>query len=108
MMAATSNANFFSDRRRRNLAALAGAAIVMTALAAFALWNQAREVAPHYQPHTFFPHLASREREVSHLRIQSKKGTVDIVFKPEKGWVVASQGDYPASFDQVRETVIGM
>jgi hypothetical protein len=87
---------------------LAGIAVVMTVLAALALWGQARELAPHYQPHTFFPQLPSQVRAISHIRIQSAKGTVDIVFKPEKGWVVASQGDYPASFEQLRQTVIGI
>lgn len=100
--------SFFDDPRRRNLGALAGIAVLMIVLAALALWEQSREVAPHYQPHTFFPQLASKVREVSHIRVVSKKSTLDIVFKPEKGWVVASHGDYPAAFDQVRETVVGM
>lgn len=104
----TATAGLFGDYRRRNLAILAAVAVLMVWLAALALWNQAREVAPHYQPQTFFPKLASRVREVSHLRIISKNGAIDVMFKPEKGWVVASHGDYPASFDQVRETVIGM
>jgi hypothetical protein len=100
----------FNEPRRRNLSILAGIAILMIVLAALALWSQAREMAPHYQPHTFFPRLPSqvRQMQVSHLRILSKKGAIDIVFKPERGWVVTSQGDYPASFDQIRQTVIGM
>ena len=107
-MTATTPSAFFNDQRRRNLSILAGVAAVMIILAALSLSNQAREMAPHYQPHTFFPHLPSQVRQISHLRIQSKKGTIDIVFKPEKGWVVASQGDYPASFEQLRQTVVGM
>jgi hypothetical protein len=107
-MNATTTSAFFNDPRRRNLSVLAGAAVLMIILAALALWSQAREMAPHYKPHTYFPRLPSQVRQISHLHIQSNKGTIDIVFKPEKGWVVASQGDYPASFDQLRQTVVGM
>ncbi len=107
-MTAGTSTVFFGDPRRRNLAILGGIAVVTIALAALALWSQARELAPHYEPHTFFPQLPSEVRQISHLRIESKKGIVDVVFKPEKGWVVESQGDYPASFDQLRQTVIGM
>lgn len=108
MTATSSTSGYFSDRRRRNLGILAGIAALMVVLAGLALWNEEREVAPHYQPHTFFPHLASRVAQVSHLRIVSKKGTIDVVFRPERGWVVQSAGNYPASFEQVRQTVIGM
>lgn len=104
----TATTSSLADPRRRNLAVLAGIALVMIVLAALALWNQARELAPHYEPHTVFPRLPSQVRQISRIRIQSNKGMVDVVFKPEKGWVVASQGDYPASFDQVRQTVIGL
>jgi hypothetical protein len=107
-MTASTTPAFLNDPRRRNLAIMAGVALLMIVLATLALLNQSREMAPHYQPHTFFPRLPSEVRQISHLRIQSKKGLIDVVFKPEKGWVVASQGDYPASFDQVRQTVIGM
>jgi hypothetical protein len=99
----------FNDPRRRNLAVLAGTALLMIVLAALALWGQARQLAPHYQPHTFFPQLPSEVRQISHIHIQSSKGTIDVVFKPDKGgWVVESQRGYPVSYDQLRQTVIGM
>jgi hypothetical protein len=31
-----------------------------------------------------------------------------VQFKPEKGWVVASHDDYPASFERVHETLVGL
>jgi hypothetical protein len=97
-----------SDPRRRNLAVLAAIAVVSILLALLGLAHQASEVAPRYKPETFFPHLASEVREISHIRVVSKKGAIEIVFKPEKSWVVASHDDYPASFDQLRQTIIGM
>lgn len=96
------------DPRRRNLSILAAVAIVMVVLALLALIHQSREVASHYQPEPFLPGLASQTREVAHLRLVSKTGTVDVQFKPDKGWVVTSHDDYPASFEHVRETVVGL
>ncbi len=31
-----------------------------------------------------------------------------MAFKPEKGWVVPQHADFPASFDLVRRTLVGM
>src|SRR5215469_17785527 len=94
-----------SDPRRRNLTALALVAAVMTLFAVLALTRQARQVAPHYAPRTFLQGLASEVRDVAHVRLDSKSGTVDVVFKPDRGWVVASYENYPASFEKVRETL---
>jgi hypothetical protein len=109
-MKPTTTSTFFGDPRRRNLSILAGAAVILIALAAFALWNQSRELATHYAPHTFFARLPAElgAGHVTHIRVQSKKGTIDIVFRPDRGWVVASDGDYPASFDELRQTLIGV
>ncbi len=96
------------DPRRRNLLVLAAIALVMVILAALALDHQSREVAPHYRPHPFLPGLASEVRNIAHIRVASKSGAVDVQFKPERGWVVASHDNYPASFDRVRETVVGL
>lgn len=96
------------DPRRRNLLVLAVIAIAMVVLAVLALIHQAREVAPHYTPHSFLPGLASEVRDVAQIRLDSKSGTVDVVFKPDRGWIVASHGDYPASFEKVRETLVGL
>lgn len=96
------------DPRRRNLAILAGVALVMVLFAALALIHQADEVAPRNTVKSFFPNLAHEAGRVAHIRVQSRNGTLDIVFKPDRGWVVASHDDYPAAFDEVRETVVGM
>ncbi|MGH6888763.1 MAG: DUF4340 domain-containing protein [Rhizomicrobium sp.] len=99
---------FTHDPRRRNLFALAVIALAMIAFAVVALLHQADEVAPRYQPQSFLPGLASHVREIAHIRIASKSGVIDVQFKPEKGWVVASHDDYPASFNRVRETIVGL
>jgi hypothetical protein len=96
------------DPRRRNLVVLAFIAAVMVVLAVLALVHQSRQVAPHYTPRSFLPGLASQVRDVARIRLDSKSGTVDVVFKPEHGWIVASHDDYPASFEKVRETLVGL
>lgn len=96
------------DPRRRNLAGLAIVAIVLVILAVLALVRQDREVAPHYTPRPFLPGLASEVRDIAHIHVASKAGSVDLQFKPDRGWVVASHDDYPAAFDHVRQTVVGL
>jgi hypothetical protein len=94
------------DPRRRNLAVLTLLAVLTVAWAAFALWQQSAQMAPKHHPHAFFPGLQARN--VSRIHIASKSGTVDLALKPEKGWVLTSRNDFPASFETVRQTLIGM
>lgn len=97
------------DPRRRNLAVLAIAAAVSVALAALALWHQTALVAPKYAPESFFPNLSTQIRNVARIHIVSKaNGTLDIAFEPSKGWVLPSMHNYPANFDEVRMTLVGM
>jgi len=100
--------NFLADPRRRNLAILAGIAIVTVAVAALGVWHQASFGVRRQHREFFFPDIISRVRQIAHIRIQSKTGTVDVVFKPEKTWVVASKDDYPASYEQVKATVVAL
>lgn len=96
------------DPRRRNLVVLAVVAAVLVVLAVLALMHQSREVAPRYKSRPFLPGLASQVREIARIRVASKTGTVDLQFKPDRGWVIASHDDYPAAFDRVRQTVVGL
>ena len=97
-----------SDPRRRNLAILGGIALVAVLLAVLGLMRQASYSAHATQNELFFPDLAKRVRQIAHIRIASKSGVVDVDFNPQKGWVVASHDDYPASFEEVRQTVVGL
>jgi hypothetical protein len=97
------------DPRRRNLAILAVVAVVMVALATAALMHQAALVAPKYTPRSFFPKLAQKSQAVARIHIESKKyGDVDIAFQPVAGWVLPDHHDYPADYDQVKKTLVGM
>jgi hypothetical protein len=96
------------DPRQRNLAVLAVVAATMVVLAVLALIHQSRQVAPQYTPRSFLPGFASQVRDAAHIRLESKTAAVDVVFKPDRGWIVASHDDFPASFEKVRETLVGL
>jgi hypothetical protein len=100
---------FLSDRRRRNLAALATAAFVAVLLALGAIWQQAHQGQPAYGPEQFFPGFSRHVREAAQIHIESKTGgAFDVAFVPEKGWVLPGRSDFPASFDLVRRTLVGL
>ena len=100
---------FSSDPRRRNLAVLAALALVSVLLAILALDRRAAEVAPKYPPQATFPGLAGKLGEVTRIHIESKKdGAFDVTFVPMKGWVLPSRSNYPASFEEVRKTLVGL
>ncbi len=96
------------DRRRRNLAVLAAAAVISAVLAILALAHQAAMLTPQQDEQTFFPDLPGKVREIARIHVVSNKGAFDVAFRPEKGWVLPDKNDYPANFEQVRQTIIGM
>ena len=97
------------DPRLTVLAVLASAALVSVLLATLALWRQAALVAPHYTPETFFPGLSVKMRHVARIHIASKaKGSFDVTFIPDKGWVLPAMQNYPADFKQVRTLLVGL
>jgi hypothetical protein len=96
-----------NDPRRRNLAILALIAVVMSLLAVVTLLEDARETAPHYRQETLLPGLASRANDVARIRIVAKSGEIDLAHAGS-GWVIANHDNYPASFDQVHQTVVAL
>jgi hypothetical protein len=101
--------NFFSDPRRRNLAILFVLALACTVWAAIALEVRAAEVAPKYPPHEVLPGFADELNLATRIHIVSKKGgAFDVIFLPQKGWVLPARSDYPAAFEEVRKTLVGL
>jgi len=97
-----------ADPRRRNLAVLAAAAAVAFLLALLAVWQQSSDSGNPAAPTEFIPGFAKQVRNAAHLRVASKSGAFDVAFVPEKGWVVPQRGNYPASFDLVQRTLVGL
>jgi hypothetical protein len=99
-----------ADPRQRNLILLGGIAVLALVLALLAVWAQSGSGNAPKQSE-LFPGLATRvaHHEVTHIHIESKaNGVVDVAFRPQTGWVVASRGNYPASFEQVNGTLVGL
>jgi hypothetical protein len=98
-----------ADPRRRNLAILAAAAALSIVLAVLGLWRQAAQMGPKYTPTEYFPGFAAHVRQAARIHVVSKKnGAFDVVFKPIKGWILPGKNDYPASFEQVNRTLVGL
>ncbi|MGN6517377.1 MAG: DUF4340 domain-containing protein, partial [Rhizomicrobium sp.] len=48
-------------------------------------------------------------RKVARIHIVSKAhGAFDITFSPRRGWVLPQHSNYPASFEQVQRTIVGL
>ena len=102
-----SASQLFSDHRRRNLVILAGLAVLSVLLAILALREQAAELAPKYSSESFFPGIAGEIKDATKVHIAGSKGAFDVV-KSGAGWVVPQRSNYPASFEQIQKTLVGI
>lgn len=99
----------FADSRRRNLAIFLGIVVIALLAAWIGLRKEAAQVAPKYTETEFLPGFAAHVREAARIHIVSKKhGAFDVLFRPNKGWVLPSRSDYPASFEEVNRTLVSL
>ncbi len=54
-----------------------------------------------------FPGLNERINEVARITVTTTDGKL-VVARNDKGWVLASKGDFPAKYDMVRQTLLGL
>ncbi|GAA0539866.1 hypothetical protein FHS83_003767 [Rhizomicrobium palustre] len=101
---------YFYSKRSRNLALLGGMAVVLGLWAFLALHHRAAQMAPKYDEATFLPGLAHAlsAGEVTRIHIKSQKADFVVAFVPVKGWVLPGSGNYPASFEVVKETLVAL
>jgi hypothetical protein len=104
----STSAELLQDPRRRTLAILAGAALISILAAFLALQYQSAQTQATRASETFFPSLAHSLPDVAKIHIESSKGAFDVVLGTDKQWRVAQRAGYPASFDQIRQTLIGL
>jgi len=98
-----------SDPRRRNLAILAAIAAVSIVLAALGIRHQSAMMGSKAEVETVFPKLPGEVRKVARIHIVSRAhGVFDIAFNPQKGWILPQHSNYPASFETLRATVVGL
>lgn len=96
------------DFRRRNLLVLGSAALVSVILAGVALTLQARQTQAHFTASEFLPGFSAHVKDAARIHVASHSGAFDVVYMPDKGWILPAKGGYPADFDQVRHTLIGL
>jgi hypothetical protein len=96
------------DKRRRILIGLGSAALVSILLAGFALEQRAAEGTPQYTPTEVLPGFSANVKNSAVIEVTSHAGTFHVVGQNGKGWVLPGKGNYPADFDEVRHTLIGL
>ena len=90
--------------RRRILIALGSAALLFAVLAAIVLWQRAAEGLARYTSVTFLPGFAEKARDAARIELSGHDGRFAVELTPQ-GWVLPDRGNYPANFNQVRQTL---
>ena len=96
------------DFRRKTLVILGAAAFVSVALSGLVLYQRARQGTPQFTPTEFLPGFAANVKNATSIHIVGSAGAFDVVFSEGKGWLLPDRGNYPADFDEVRHTLIGL
>jgi len=84
---------------------LGSAALVFALAAAVVLWQRAEEGIARYTPVAFLPGFAEKAGGAARIEISGHDGRFAVVLTPN-GWVLPEHGNYPANFDEVRQTLI--
>jgi Domain of unknown function (DUF4340) len=94
--------------KRNILIGLGGAALVSVLLAGFVLEQRIAEGQPHYTPAEVLPGFSANVKNAALIEVTSHAGTFTVRGENGKGWVLPDKANYPADFDQVRHTLIGL
>jgi hypothetical protein len=97
-----------SDFRRRNLTILGGAAAISVILAGIAIYQESQATKTQFTPGEFLPGFAARVKDSARIHVVSHSGSFDVSYSAAKGWVLPAKGNYPADFNQVRHTLLGL
>ncbi len=89
----------------RNLGLLALITVVGIAIAAVVSYYRAPETSTKEQ--SLYPHLSSKINTIKELDIKGKGRTVTLL-KQGDHWVIRQADGYPAKFDKIRETLLGI
>ena len=97
-----------SDFRRRNLMILGGAAALSVILAGIAIYQESQATKTRFTQGEFLPGFAARVKDSARIHVVSHSGSFDVSYSAAKGWVLPAKGNYPADFNQVRHTLLGL
>jgi len=92
---------------RRNLIILGAAALISIVLAVTVVIERAAEGRSHFVPTEFLPGFADNVKNAASIHVASHGNEFDVAYSGGK-WVLPDHGNYPADFDQVRHTLIGL
>lgn len=95
-------------RRLQSLMYLGIATGVAVLLAVVAVWQRAATGEPDFKPQRMFPALQAKADDVTTIQIQTKTVAFNITRNAKGQWLVPDKGNYPADFNAVRKTVIGL
>lgn len=95
-------------RRVRALAVLAGVTGIAVLLAALALWQRASTGEPDFKPVRMFPALQQAMEDVASIHVETKSAAFNVVRDEKKHWILPDKSKYPADFNTVRKTVLGL
>jgi len=91
----------------RNLIILGAAALLSIVLAAVVLIERTAEGRSHFVPTEFLPGFADNVKNAASIHVASHGNEFDVAYSGGR-WVLPGHGNYPADFDQVRHTLIGL
>jgi len=95
-------------RRLRALAVLAAVAGIAVVLASLALWQRAAIGVSDFEPVRMFPSLQQAMESVASIHIETKAAAFNVVRDEKKHWILPDKSKYPADFNTVRKTVLGL
>ena len=93
------------EKRRLTLTVLGAAALLFAILAGIVLWQRAAEGLARYTPVTFLPGFSGQAKDAARIEVRGHDGSFAVALTPT-GWVLPDRGNYPADFNQVRQTLI--
>lgn len=95
-------------RRQRSLAYLAGVTGVFVLLAIATLWMRSSETHPVFPVVRMFPGLEAKVDDVASIQIETKAASFNVVRDAKGEWTLPDKSNYPADFNLVRATILGL
>ncbi|MFM9862565.1 MAG: DUF4340 domain-containing protein [Micropepsaceae bacterium] len=95
-------------RRVRALTYLAGATGFAVLLAAIALTQRASTGEPDFKPVRMFASLEKQVENVAAIQIETKTASFNVVRDAQGLWTLPDKAKYPADFNTVRKTILGL
>lgn len=95
-------------RRLRALSYLAGVTGIAVVLAGIALWQRASTGTPGFETARMFPSLKANIEKVATIQIETKASAFNIARDAAGRWAVPDKASYPADFDTVKKTIVGL